>query len=923
MYEDTDDDDDGDPHDDIYGEHLVVEDNNEDSDDSDNDDDDDDDEEEYHIQHSWHQPAPEPSSEITRILLQQFWPTQEQLAVQANVKHGRWIMNEVGGALESEDLEQTLRRNTVDPDFGCYWMHEEGPDTNTTPHCQPCGPPSTWSPEDALQLSGRIQGSKYDKPLVEKLKKRLSCPSVLGGLTNIVNVGIGKVKRRLAREGLALAFAESEPLLLKTQLAASLCGNQRHCDGLALSTRIKGDGAQAEDAVGVGEGEGEADSKADSEAVEAVQLELSEEDKAIMKGDIKGIDPALLKAQSSNSVIVKKYRQVGELLLEKSSMKIDPKGFKPQKAKELFAGVIADLVYSRVALALDPQISKTIETIKYTPEGQDQALVLPTFMKNLLQNAVDDLLEGQVREQVEKLVLAAIGMAAKLFTKALPGIPGGEDDDDDDDGDKKGSNVEADDKDGEGAADGQDDAEDDDGIGDASRGAAATALATGGVAAALGITIAKGDDPPKILDVLDEDALDMVLYSMVSLRPFVKKYAKTAKKAQSDWFSLSGKDEIKANNRANKKRKKGNRIKVRIPIYQFHKAGLAVATETMIKKVKKKDKEALIKDGVALDVPSDELPALEYRRAVETMMAAWVVAIAKRSCGSDIDKKIKKMKGLDKSEKKQLETEVYQKIVEVLHKETAKMLKDAYDEIGFKLVIPGTKPAKEAGEKSDGDDIGACKQCGKTLRTYGKDHPCYAEFGNLDEWDCDVCGKSFGKEDVLYCCDTFDACDWGACVKCQVLIKPSAIDVESEAEMKKAAKEAKKEAQKAAKKARKKKKSDIEDPDYEENPLADLKRPEKAAKKARKKKKGSKKNVTVEANPLHDDADLDALEAMEIEQVGASDTVSGSFYSTDYPLIGAHSIRTMPTLFTDPFLSVSISRGLSLTQPRINGNVDA
>ena len=42
-------------------------------------------------------------------------------------------------------------------------------------------------------------------------------------------------------------------------------------------------------------------------------------------------------------------------------MQIDPKKYKSQNAKELFAVVIADLVYSRVALALDPQIAKTIE----------------------------------------------------------------------------------------------------------------------------------------------------------------------------------------------------------------------------------------------------------------------------------------------------------------------------------------------------------------------------------------------------------------------------------------------------------------------------------------------------------------------------------------------------------------------------------
>ena len=354
----------------------------------------------------------------------------------------------------------------------------------------------------------------------------------------------------------------------------------------------------------------------------------------------------------------------------------------------------------------------------------------------------------------------------------------------------------------------------------------------------------------------------MVLYSMVSLTPFIKKYAKTAKKAQGEWFSLGGKDEIKANNRANKRRKKGSRIKVRIPIYQFHKAGLAVATEGMLKKMKKKDIETLEKAGVVLEVPSDDLPASEYRVAVETIMAAWVVTIAKKSCGSDIDKKVSKLKGLDKSEKKELAADAYAKVSQVLHKETAKLLKDAYDEVGFKLIIPGTKPAKESGAKSDADDIGACKKCGKTLRTYGSDHPCYAEFGNLDEWDCDVCGKSFGKEDVLYCCDTFEACDWGACVKCQVLIRPSAVDVESEADRKKAAKDATKLQKKRNKETKQQKHKKQQE--WSENPLADghdladldieqVGARKKKKDKQQKKSKKSKNEVSgTFANPVAD-----------------------------------------------------------------------
>ena len=72
--------------------------------------------------------------------------------------------------------------------------------------------------------------------------------------------------------------------------------------------------------------------------------------------------------------------------------------------------------------------------------------------------------------------------------------------------------------------------------------------------------------------------------------------------------------------------------------------------------------------------------------------------------------------------------------------------------------------------QEDVPEFGACKSCGKELCAYSQTHPCYAEFGPLDEWDCDVCGTSFGADDPLYCCASFDKCDWGACAKCQVLI---------------------------------------------------------------------------------------------------------------------------------------------------------
>ena len=758
---------------------------------------------------------PEQPAAIVDAILPRVWPNDEQLEVQKKVDSGRWIMDEF--ELADDELERVIRKNSIDPAFGCDWMLEKGPGTGG--QCQPCGSglpyEFTANPladdKGELFLSGRIHGGDIEEEaLAKQATRHLADAGILSGITGRVNAAIASINGCLEEESLVLSFAEDKPHVssLDVAFAKKLREQlrQRRSGKLSLSSRIKGEGdSDAVDPTAEGEGEGEEDMG------EPVVLELSEEDKAIMSGDIKGVDPELLKAQAGNSVIVKKYREIGELLLEKASMKLDPKSMKPDKAKALFSSVIEDLVYSRVALALDPAISKTIEIIQYSAPELDppQPLVLPTFLKNILQKAVDDVIEGQVREQVGKLVIAAVGLAAKVFQKAIPGLDESEEE--------------------------QEEEDDDEGI---SFGDAAMAMGSGsGVALALGITLKPGEDPPKILEVIDEDTLNVILYAMAGASPFVKKYSKAAKAAQSEWFSMGGKDEIKANNRDNKRRKKGNKLKVKIPIYKFHKAGLAEGMEVLLKKIKKKDRETLEANGVVLEVPSDELVASEYLAQVDAIMSAWVIVVAKRTTDSSVDKKcetIAKQHLADggaksdaeggKSGVRALKAEVHAKIGEMLNKESNKMLSDAFDEVGFKLVIPGTKPEKEAGEKSDGDDIGACKQCGKKLRTYGDDHPCFGEFGALDEWDCDVCAKSFGKDDVLYCCDTFDACDWGACVDCQVLIKPSAMDVESSAEKKKGAKEAAK-AAKAAEKASKKNKknkgeTDVVD-DFTSNPLAE------------------------------------------------------------------------------------------------------
>jgi hypothetical protein len=64
---------------------------------------------------------------------------------------------------------------------------------------------------------------------------------------------------------------------------------------------------------------------------------------------------------------------------------------------------------------------------------------------------------------------------------------------------------------------------------------------------------------------------------------------------------------------------------------------------------------------------------------------------------------------------------------------------------------------------------GVCRVCNETLRVYTETHPCFREIGDLDDWGCDVCGETLGRDTALHCCETFNECDWAACADCLLL----------------------------------------------------------------------------------------------------------------------------------------------------------
>eukprot|EP01046_Picozoa_sp_COSAG06_P010861 COSAG06_NODE_605_length_13878_cov_13.424995_3_plen_3355_part_00 len=516
-------------------------------------------------------------------------------------RHSTWVMDTVLKDLDSSSLASVFEANAMDPAFGFV------------------PPPTT------IALTHRMQGGHAPAVPSDDIGETVVTPAAKKPIgqpqpasLHVVQTTLQRVDSYLESQGLVRIGVENTPhvsAFRKAQLESKLRLSRRvrgGDDDIAPADEEAPDaGTQARSAEAVQSVEKAAptdeevpEGAAGSEGGEAGEAEeeeepelmaLSEEDQAIMAAEVE-CDKELLKAQSGNNQCVKLFSQLADDLLDKVDIKIDPKKMKAIEAIELFCGVICDLVYVQVALVLCPQIMQTIKNIKYTPEGEDVALVLPTVMKNMLQGAVDDMIEGKVREQVEKLVKAAIATAAKLFKKTVPGIPtlGNDADDDADDGlaEDTAEDDEVEAAEGEGGAKGEGtevDAEGrpitlEEGIerydeedAQVGVGTAAIALAAGGGAAlALGVSAKDEDgDANPTVQVLDEATIGMVLYSVSCLEPILKAYTKRAHVEQREWFGHTGKDELKAFNKTEKKKKKKERgkVKYQMPVHTFQEIG--------------------------------------------------------------------------------------------------------------------------------------------------------------------------------------------------------------------------------------------------------------------------------------------------------------------------------------------------------------
>eukprot|EP01043_Picozoa_sp_COSAG02_P046739 COSAG02_NODE_4402_length_5402_cov_2.660947_1_plen_1328_part_10 len=644
-----------------------------------------------------------------------------------------WIMKTITEDLET-DLDRAIEANMNNPAYG--FCDDDAAPTN----------------EGTFGLAARVRGGTDH---ADVMGESLVTPHVPKRKCGIIDIVTRQVDTYLSSRGLVRAGVPDTPYVSPLEHTRT---KLRRKPKLQLSQRVRGGDASdvvvAPDTEGGEEAEeGENDDEGEEQEVE--EIELSPEDKEIMETTVGPSDPALLKEQADNSHLVKLYTRLADDLLEKVDVKINPNTMKCADAVIIFCGCICDLAYCQVALALCPVITDAIAKIKYTPEGEDVALVLPNIMKNMLQKGVDDMVEGTVKEQVEKLVKNAMKMAGKQFKKLLPGVPSLDDDNDDTGGSCRGDTaagndgaaeidaeaegggvldvntqtstsgepetlpVEGEEED-DGSADISTDmqgashespqitleeginAYDEDGASVGPGTAALAMIAGGGVALALGMNDKSEDGASNpVLKVLDESTMNMLLYNLKAVEPLLKIYSKRAHTVQREWFAKTGKAEMKAFQKAEKKKKAQAHEKYKVPLHTFHAAGLTDALQAMVRKMNKSGGE-LKKLGrtIGAQLPSaDTMGPHELRTQAIALVTQYVLKQTEVTCRTTIDKRVGAVagRGMKKREaataRTELRTNVDMAVEAMVTREVKQIMEKSYWKTNHSIELPDTEPS--------------------------------------------------------------------------------------------------------------------------------------------------------------------------------------------------------------------------------------
>eukprot|EP01047_Picozoa_sp_COSAG01_P035292 COSAG01_NODE_2699_length_7235_cov_5.600196_4_plen_174_part_00 len=168
------------------------------------------------------------------------------------------------------------------------------------------------------------------------------------------------------------------------------------------------------------------------------------------------------------------------------------------------------------------------------------------------------------------------------------------------------------------------------------------------------------------------------------------------------------------------------------------------------------------------------------RECLDDLAQEFVVAHAASTVYPELDRRAAKLETAaaerkrGTSSRQQQDVGLSAKLAERAKDEVERMLRQGthfeivtvYDNSRHALMIPPLEAEHEAG--STDLVFGHCGACHTELRAYKETHPCYAQLGRQSlTWRCNVCGDEFTPTETLFCCPTFNACQWQACASCQ------------------------------------------------------------------------------------------------------------------------------------------------------------
>lgn len=306
--------------------------------------------------------------------------------------------------------------------------------------------------------------------------------------------------------------------------------------------------------------------------------------------------------------------------------------------------------------------------------------------------------------------------------------------------------------------------------------------------------------------VVDKKVKQMLEKAATAACAVLPNYSRVAQEKQKDWLKSGGQQAIDTATAD------GTVADVQVPVAKFHKSALTELCGTLRPKMIEMGGKAAERAEMTQALPGSR--STDLRRETSQLIQQMAVDVFFASAGAVTLER--NLEAIDWSvcpedSKESVETEAFDVAESTIRKAVHTALLDEYksvtklikidpcstlketaevqpeDEYGFLtsaggyseyklagLVVPdGAIALASAAEATSAEQaFGFCRVCSKQLHVYGADHACFAEFGKIDEWECDVCGLPYGESDQLFCCSTFDQCDWGACGKCQELPDP-------------------------------------------------------------------------------------------------------------------------------------------------------